>query len=359
MKFLRKYMYNLIIYFSLVVVLALTIIASTPIERLLKLRPEIPSASTTSVHIVDVGQGSATLVHFASGENMLIDSGTPNSRDKLVTYINKVFMTDKSFRFDYVILTHSDSDHSGNMSYIINHYAVGTFYRPNIFSNMAGEEGVGYIDYDTQSYADTINALRQKDVNVVTSHAGLEIKNNGKVLLTMYSPEYEVFGNTNDYSPIMVLGDDNLKVCITGDASSDIERIALNNYDLPDVDVLVAGHHGSETSTCYEFLQEIKPERVVVSVGDNSYGHPSSGLYDTLLRYDEDFDKQTFSTKLLTIEKGNIIYYANQNSYKVITIFNVNDYLHVDYYVIVLCAYVVMLLIFVKPITFNASKNNK
>ena len=51
--------------------------------------------------------------------------------------------------------------------------------------------------------------------------------------------------------------------------------------NLPEVEVLVAGHHGSKDSTSAELLRALTPELAVISVGSNSYGHPAE---DTLRR---------------------------------------------------------------------------
>ena len=48
-----------------------------------------------------------------------------------------------------------------------------------------------------------------------------------------------------------------------------------SKYDLPDVEVFVAGHHGSKYSTSNDLLDAVKPETVCISVGSNSYGHPA------------------------------------------------------------------------------------
>ena len=53
---------------------------------------------------------------------------------------------------------------------------------------------------------------------------------------------------------------------------------------LPDVEVLVAGHHGSATSNTQSLLEAVTPDLALISVGlNNKYGHPS---YDTLVRLD-------------------------------------------------------------------------
>ena len=62
---------------------------------------------------------------------------------------------------------------------------------------------------------------------------------------------------------------------ITGDMSGGTERKLVETYTLPDVEVLVVSHHGSRHSSDERFLQAITPQAAVISVGDNSYGHPS------------------------------------------------------------------------------------
>ena len=359
-KFWKKYKINIIVYLCIVLVLSLTIFANAQLTYALNLRPWAPSTDTFSVHFVDVGQGSCALVHFDTGEDMLIDSGTPNCTKKLASYINNVFFAKGDKVFEYVILTHSHNDHSGSMAYIINNYKIINFYRPNIVSTLAGESGDAtecYVDSTNTVYADTIKALKfNSNINVLTSHAGTTIVSHGKTLLTMYSPELDVYEDVNDYSPIMVFGNDAMKVCITGDASQDVEIVATNNYDLPDVDILCLGHHGSYTATSMQFMEAVKPERVVISVGKNKYGHPSSVTYETLNTYDTAYNKNTYDTKMLTLNDGNIIYYQSDTSYKCATIKNIDNYLHMDYWQVVLILDASLLVIMIKPIGKNMKK---
>ena len=71
---------------------------------------------------------------------------------------------------------------------------------------------------------------------------------------------------------------------ITGDMSTATERLLLERYDLPDTEVLVAGHHGSKYSTSNALLEALTPETAIISVGSNSYGHPAD---ETLRRLAE------------------------------------------------------------------------
>ena len=71
-------------------------------------------------------------------------------------------------------------------------------------------------------------------------------------------------------------------ILITGDRSFSGEQSLLSRWALPHVDLLVAGHHGAKDSTSPELLYVTRPEQVVISVGSNSYGHPSDQTMERL-----------------------------------------------------------------------------
>ena len=62
---------------------------------------------------------------------------------------------------------------------------------------------------------------------------------------------------------------------ITGDADAFVEGMLVKYYDLPDIELLLAGHHGSAGSTSERLLDALRPELAIISVGYNTYGHPS------------------------------------------------------------------------------------
>ena len=64
--------------------------------------------------------------------------------------------------------------------------------------------------------------------------------------------------------------------------SGQTELALIGQYDLPDVEVLMVGHHGSKYSSQQDFLAAITPEAAIISVGDNSYGHPTQEAMDRL-----------------------------------------------------------------------------
>ena len=71
---------------------------------------------------------------------------------------------------------------------------------------------------------------------------------------------------------------------ITGDADAFVEKMLVKYYDVPDLELLVAGHHGSSGSTSEELLDALRPELVLISCGYNSYGHPAPETLERLAR---------------------------------------------------------------------------
>jgi competence protein ComEC len=106
---------------------------------------------------------------------------------------------------------------------------------------------------------------------------------------------------TNDGGLCILFQPENCDILITGDRSTEGEAELLADTELPDLEILVAGHHGSRTSTSWELLNATKPEIVIISVGEgNSYGHPT---WETLERL-QLFGCQVYRTDL----EGTIIF---------------------------------------------------
>ena len=91
------------------------------------------------------------------------------------------------------------------------------------------------------------------------------------------------YGNENNNSSVIYTKVNNYKFMFMGDASSTTEKEILDKYNLPDIDVLKVGHHGSKTSSNKEFIDEINPKYSIISVGKNNrYGHPNKEVLNNL-----------------------------------------------------------------------------
>ncbi len=69
---------------------------------------------------------------------------------------------------------------------------------------------------------------------------------------------------------------------LTGDATVESEEDMMEHGQILRAKVLKVGHHGSDTSTGKSFLEEVQPEVAVISLGENSYGHPSPEVLQRL-----------------------------------------------------------------------------
>ncbi|MCQ2386885.1 MAG: MBL fold metallo-hydrolase [Clostridia bacterium] len=250
-----------------------------------------------AVNIIDVGEGDAILVHFESGENLLIDCGEKSENN--FNKIKKCFSFFEVENIDYLILTHIDSDHTGNALDIIKNYNVKTAYIPKIL------EPEKYEDFNL-----ALNELNSKDIPTKISliYQSINIENANILFLSqedMFSTNssYADFNRTeipnekqkNNISPIIYLEYKGVRFLFTGDAESEQEIKVINNYNLglyerfnvnlTNVDFLKVGHHGASDSSCEKFLQTVNPKNALISVGGNNYyGHPSD---ETLIRFNK------------------------------------------------------------------------
>ena len=101
----------------------------------------------------------------------------------------------------------------------------------------------------------------------------------GDAELTIFPPLGTGGSNELGLTVLATAGENDFLV--TGDMERATEKKLIETYNLPDIEVLMAGHHGSKGSTSEELLEAVTPETVIISVGSNSYGHPAE---DTLRR---------------------------------------------------------------------------
>ena len=125
---------------------------------------------------------------------------------------------------------------------------------------------------------DLIKVLDKKKIKYYSCIKELNIDKN-----KLYFLQTKEYDNENDNSNVIYTELDGYKFMFMGDASSTTEKEILKKYDLPDIDVLKVGHHGSKTSSGKDFIDEINPRYSVISVGKNNrYGHPNKEVLNNL-----------------------------------------------------------------------------
>ena len=123
-----------------------------------------------------------------------------------------------------------------------------------------------------------IKVLDKKKIKYYSCTKELNIDKN-----KLYFLQTKEYDNENDNSNVIYTELNGYKFMFMGDASITTEKEILNKYNLPDIDVLKVGHHGSKTSSSKEFINEINPRYTIISVSKNNrYGHPNKEVLNTL-----------------------------------------------------------------------------
>lgn len=217
------------------------------------------------VYIFDVGQADCILVE-CNDSYMMIDAGNNPDGKLIVNQLNEMGVT----KIDYLVGTHPHEDHIGGLDNILKNFDVGVLYMP-------GRE------YDSATYRDVIKAANSKNVENVAPELGHIFYIGDAKCEIMAIDNEDEDPNVNSIIIEMTYGKN--KFLFTGDAEIENEERRLWN----DIDVLKVAHHGSSTSSSEDFMEQVKPEIALISVGtDNSYGHPHKETMELLESYDMD-----------------------------------------------------------------------
>lgn len=200
------------------------------------------SRSTVSVNVYDVGQGQ--LIELRSEHYRLLYDTGPQFRSGFMPLET---LWSPGQQFDQVIVSHGDNDHAGGVDALLDNHLVSQWTAP------AGE------------------AL---PVPSVACQRGQAWQRDGVSYRFLWPPAGENTLSANDRSCVLEVSVGEQRLLITGDVSAEIERRFLREVGLP-ISALVAGHHGSDTSSGIQFVRHAMPKHVIFSAGQsNSFQHP-------------------------------------------------------------------------------------
>ena len=243
------------------------------------------------VEYIDVGQGEAALI-CSDGRYMLIDGGNPSDSSKIYSILKEKQVE----KIDLLIASHPHQDHIGGLSAAYNCVEVEKTLSP-----VTVYEGDAFKDFSkyVHLYGGSIEvpevgnkySFGNANVDILGLNVGEEVNNSSIICKITYGKTSFLF---------------------TGDAEYDAEIAVVKSGADLSVDVLKVSHHGSDTSSSYQFLREVMPKVAIISVGaGNEYGHPTESVLTKL----SDAGCDIYRTDL----NGNITVYSDGENISVDT----------------------------------------
>ncbi len=250
-----------------------------------------------TVIFADVGQGDGALVLLDNGKSILIDGGDKGiAENVLIPLLNYYGIREP----DITILTHLHRDHGTGILDLVKAGRISSIYTPCITPNKELAE-LFLLQEDNRVDLHSIG----KDDKIVLSDSAV---------MYILSPESINDNGGNEDSAVVLLSIGDAGILFMGDAGAATEHELLLQQQSMSIlnstaDFLKAGHHGSKFSTTQDFLDALSLDAAVISVGENTYGHPTAAALDRLIAGSIDIFR--------TDQSGAIILQILENSYRI------------------------------------------
>lgn len=265
------------------------------------------------ITMLDIGQGDAILLQDDK-QTIMVDVGDSRKRtskdgsvtdnggkDALLKALDKAGVQ----RVNSVFVTHHHSDHMGNIMTVRGKYSVKTIYDS------------GYKNDSFKTSVQLDKDLRSGQYNNRVLKAGDTVKFGDGFYFEVLAPgdflDKKLYKNINNTSLVMKLHYGDFTMLFTGDAEKSVEGALQEKYGAKlKADVLKVGHHGSSTSSIWQFVNDVKPKYALISCGPfGIYNHPNK---DTVGRL-----KKIGAKVLTTFDHGNIVVTTDGKSFDVKT----------------------------------------
>lgn len=239
--------------------LAVPALCSAAVLAAVLISSALRTADERSVTVLDVGQGQS--IALFSGESaVVVDCGGMGSWDDAGDVASEYLLGRGRYGIDALVLTHLHSDHADGAARLMTRVKVGTLYMPEGTDDSDGELA-GILEAAARRGTEVVEISEDTAVSL----PGLE--------LSLTAPQDT--GDENERGLVVRASIGEYDTVITGDVGAPTERLLAEEGKLPPSELLIAGHHGSRSSNSFELVSAVRPETVVVSVGYNSYGHPT------------------------------------------------------------------------------------
>ncbi|SUM03444.1 DNA internalization-related competence protein ComEC/Rec2 [Staphylococcus devriesei] len=242
-----------------------------------------PSSST--ITFLNVGQGDSLIFQTKNQETVMVDTGgTENSTEENYQISKHHIMSTLKSKgvntIDYLIITHPHADHMAELPYLAKHLKIKKLmiylasYPPNKLFRI---EQICHSNHIQLIDASRINTINLNSSTIHFFHTYIPTSN-----------------DKNEQSVILLIDYLKYKILLMGDATKNNENILIQKYNLPKIDILKVGHHGSKTSSSEQFLNIIRPSISIISSGKhNKYPLPNEETIEKL----KSFNSKIYNTQ--------------------------------------------------------------
>ena len=243
-------------------------------------------APPVQVDVLDVGQGQSVLLR--SGDSFaLVDCGGDGYFSPGDIAADRLYGFGRA-ELDLLVVSHYHDDHANGVPELLDRVDVKCIALPDV-----------QPDCELRKYI--VHTAERKNIPLlfVREREALRL---GDGTVTVYPPLGEEDANELGLTVLYSVGQED--VLITGDMDTECERKLLDCADLPDVEVMVAGHHGSKHSNSTDLLEAVRPEVTVISVGAyNRFGHPTAEAMERFTAVGAElYRTDTMGTVTLTVD---------------------------------------------------------
>jgi len=216
----------------------------------------------SNVAVLDVGQGSSVFLQLPDGSRILVDGGSGSKESSLnigEQVIAPYLWSQRIWRLDQAVISHPHNDHFSGMDFILAHFKPRLLW----INGDAHREGK-YQQILDQAVGQGMQVLIPERGRRLAQGRDFELTVVGMTGLPVRSEE------VNDAALVLRYQHGRRAFLLPGDIGKQSEDILLRQGADVAADVLLAGHHGSRTSTGPDFLAAVQPKLIVVSAGRGS-----------------------------------------------------------------------------------------
>ena len=226
-----------------------------------------PEKPLLTVTFLDVGEGDATYIELPAGENLLIDGGPQRGFPAGRMVISPFLKSRGRARVDTVLLTHPHLDHISGLFTVLEEFSVERVVL------------AGWGD-SSKVYRQFLELARKKGIPVYMVGRGDSLAVGAGLKFTVINPGPSLHCGTrsdlNNNSVALLLEYGSVRILLCADMEREAEEDLCSGGLPSGIDILRTGHHGSATSSTYEFLRRVSPRWAIISAGaNNRFGHPS------------------------------------------------------------------------------------